>query len=252
MDNGQERFYGELATWWPLISPVSDYEEESGEIERHLRSASIGVADVLELGSGGGHVAYWLKRSFRLTLVDLSPAMLAVSASLNPECEHHTGDMTSVRLGRSFDAVLIHDAVDYLTTEDQIVATLRTAYEHCRPGGILVVLPDHTRETFEPATDHGGSDGPDGRGVRFLEWSTDPDPQDTTVRTDYAFLLRDEHGEVRVVHDVHVTGLFPQATWLRLLADAGFRSEARTEHTTEDREPRTVFVGHRPTAPSAR
>jgi SAM-dependent methyltransferase len=246
MDDGQERFYGELATWWPLISPVADYEEEIGEIERHLRSAAIPVTDVLELGSGGGHVAYWLKRSFRLTLVDLSPAMLAVSASLNPECEHHAGDMTSVRLGRSFDAVLIHDAVDYLISEDQIRATFETAYEHCRPGGVLVVLPDHTRETFAPSTDEGGSDGADGRGVRFLEWSTDPDPHDTTVRTDYAFLLRDEHGEVRVLHDVHVTGLFPVSTWLRLLAEAGFGAEARTEQTVEDRVPRTIFVGHRP------
>ncbi len=245
MDDGQEHFYGDLARWWPLISPVADYEEEAGEIARHLESGATTTVDVLELGSGGGHVAHWLKDRFRLTLVDRAPAMVEVSAELNPECDHRLGDMRTVRLGRTFDAVLLHDAVDYLCTEADLLATFATAFEHLRPGGVVVVLPDHTLETFEESTDHGGTDGPDGRGIRFLEWTVDPDPSDTTVRTDYLFVLRSPDGAVRTVHDVHVLGLFPEATWLRLLTEAGFDAQARTEHTTEDRDPRRIFVGHR-------
>jgi SAM-dependent methyltransferase len=245
-DDGQEGFYGELATWWPLISPVEDYEDEAVEIGRHLESARISVVDVLELGSGGGHVARWLKDRFRLTLVDRSASMLAVSAALNPECDHRPGDMRTVRLGRTFDAVLMHDAVDYLCSGDDLAATFRTAAVHCRPGGIVVVLPDDTRETFEPSTDHGGSDAPDGRGIRYLEWTVDPDPTDTTVRTDYVFVAREADGSVRVVHDVHVLGLFPESTWTAQLEAAGFEVEVRTEHTEEDRPPRRIFVGHAP------
>jgi hypothetical protein len=40
-----------------------------------------------------------------MTLVDLSEEMLVVSRQLNPECQHHQGDMRTVRLGRTFDAV---------------------------------------------------------------------------------------------------------------------------------------------------
>jgi SAM-dependent methyltransferase len=246
VDDGQERFYGELAEWWPLISPVADYEEEAGEIARHLSSARIEVTDVLELGSGGGHLARWLRDRFRITLVDRSPAMVEVSATLNPGCEHHLADMRSVRLGRTFDAVLIHDAVAYLLTEEDLRAAIRTAEVHCRPGGVVVLVPDDTAETFQPGTDHGGSDGPDGRGIRFLEWSTDPDPTDTMTRTDYVFLLRHADGTLRTVHDVHVTGLFPESTWLQVLTDSGLDAEARTEVTSEDRPPRRIFVGHRP------
>ena len=47
---------------------------------------------VLELGSGGGNNASHLKAQFRMTLVDRSPGMLAVSRALNPECEHVEGD----------------------------------------------------------------------------------------------------------------------------------------------------------------
>ena len=47
---GIPRFYGELAIWWPLISPREDYEEASFAATL-LSSASIPVAEVLELGT---------------------------------------------------------------------------------------------------------------------------------------------------------------------------------------------------------
>jgi SAM-dependent methyltransferase len=239
-------FYGELAPWWPLISPVEDYAEEAADAARVLMTAEIPIRDVLELGSGGGHNAFYLKRRFAMTLVDLFEPMLDVSRRLNPDCVHRQGDMRTVRLGRSFDAVFIHDAIDYMTTESELGQALETAFAHCRPGGVAVLLPDCTAETFTPQSDHGGSDAPDGRGVRYLEWSWDPDPRDGWACTEYAFLLRDADGAVRAVHETHRFGLFSRATWLELLETAGFVPDALEEDTTEDRPPRTFFVGRRP------
>jgi trans-aconitate methyltransferase len=239
-------FYGELAEWWPLISPVEDYAEEATEAATVLVMASIPVREVLELGSGGGHNAAYLKRHFAMTLVDLSSEMLAVSRRLNPECDHRQGDMRSVRLGRRFDAVFIHDAVDYMTTESELRQAVETAYAHCRPGGIAVLLPDCTAETFVAGSDHGGTDAPDGRGVRYLEWSWDPDPGDSWALTEYAFLLREADGSVRAVHETHRHGLFRHQTWLEVLHAAGFTADAVQEHTTEDRPARSFYIGRRP------
>src|SRR5215471_17022320 len=173
------QLYGDLAAWWPLISAPEEYTEEAATAAAVLNSASIPVREVLELGSGGGHNAVHLKKRFSLTLVDLSADMLAVSRRLNPECAHHQGDMRTVRLGRTFDAVFVHDAVAYMTTETDLRQAVDTAFVHCRSGGVAVFVPDEIAETFEPGTDHGGHDGADGRAVRFLEWSWDPDPDDT-------------------------------------------------------------------------
>lgn len=241
----EHRFYGDLADWWPLISPPEEYAEEVAFSETVLRSASIPVRKVLELGSGGGHNAVYLKASFAMTLVDLSQRMLDVSRRLNPECDHICGDMRTVRLGRRFDAVFVHDAVDYMTTEADLRQVMETAFEHCRRGGVAVFVPDRTREAFEPGTDHGGSDGPDGRGVRYLEWDWDPDPGDSWTLTEYAFLLRQADGSVDAVHETHRLGLFGRDDWLRLLGDAGFEPRSLVETTTEDRAPREYFVGHR-------
>lgn len=242
----RHRFYGELADWWPLISPPQEYAEEAAFAARLLNSARLPVRDVLELGSGGGHNAVHLKAHFAMTLVDLSEDMLAVSRRLNPECEHRQGDMRTVRLGREFDAVFVHDAVDYMTSEADLRKAVETAFAHCRPGGVAVFVPDDTAETYAPGTDHGGTDGAGGRGVRYLEWAWDPDPGDTWTITEYAFLLRDADGSVRVVHETHRVGLFSREVWLRLLADAGFEPTAVLEETTEDRTPREFFVANRP------
>jgi SAM-dependent methyltransferase len=241
------RFYGELASWWPLISPVEEYAEEAAEMARVLASAERPVREILELGSGGGHNAAHLATRFDLTLIDLSEQMLEVSRRRNPGCAHHQGDMRTVRLGRVFDAVLVHDAVDYMTSEEDLRAAMETAHVHCRPGGLALLVPDETVESFEPGADHGGSDDrADGRGVRYLEWSYDPDPSDTTYLTEYAFVLREPDGGVRSVHEQHRLGLFSRATWLALLADVGFEAERRVEETEEDRTPRDLFVGRRP------
>jgi SAM-dependent methyltransferase len=231
--------YTALAEWWPLLSPPSHYVEEAAELAALLAgSATPRPRAVLELGSGGGSMAFHLKRDFALTLTDRSAAMLAVSRGVNPDCEHIPGDMRSLRLGRTFDAVLIHDAIMYITTPADVRAALATAREHCRPGGAVVVVPDHVAETFTPGTDHGGEDGADGKGLRYLEWTWDPDPADGTYDVAFAFLLRHADGSVTTDGDRHRCGLFPRAAWLGWLREAGF-----TPRPVADSYGRTIFVG---------
>ena len=236
------KLYDELADWWPLLSAVDDYAEEAAFFARVLNDAcDPPPRTLLELGSGGGNNAFHLKSKFEMTLVDLSPQMLAVSRKLNPECEHREGDMRSVDLGRAFDAVFIHDAIMYMTSEADLRAAMRNAYRHCRGSGVVLFVPDCVRETFAGETEHGGHDGIDGRSLRYLEWTVDPDPEDTTFRTDYVIAMRERGGDVRVVHDYHIEGLFARADWMRLLREVGFEPS-----TIGDAWGRGLFVAKRP------
>jgi hypothetical protein len=176
-----------------------------------------------------------------MTLVDASPQMLQVSRALNPECEHREGDMRTLDLGRTFDAVFIHDAIMYMTSSADLDAAIRTAFRHCRTGGVGLFAPDCVQETFLVKTEHGGHDGDDGRSLRYLAWTVDPDPADTTFRTDFAIVLRDRRGDTRVVEDCHIEGLFPRAAWTRLLRAAGFEP-----NVTNDKWGRDLFIAKRP------
>jgi len=241
------RLYTDLAEWWPLLSAPADYEEEAEIYGRLLAEASQRPpVTLIELGSGGGNNASHLKSRFTLTLVEPSEGMLAHSRRLNPECEHVQGDMRTVRLGREFDAVFVHDAVCYMTTEEDLRRAIATAFVHCRPGGVALFAPDHLKETFADGTDHGGHNG-DGRSLRYLEWTWDPDPADSTYTVDYAYLLREQDGTVQAVHDRHVEGLFSRQQWLDWLADAGFRPRAvPVEHSELEPGTYELFVCVRP------
>jgi SAM-dependent methyltransferase len=239
------KLYDELADWWPLMSAPEDYEEEAGVYGDLLVASGVTpLHSVLELGSGGGNNASHMKSRFDLTLVELSPRMLDVSKRLNPECEHHRGDMRTVRLGRQFDAVFVHDAICYMTTIDDLRRAVDTAFVHCRPGGVALFCPDHVTETFESSSDHGGHDGI-GRALRYLEWSWDPDPSDNTYLVDYAFLLR-TGSDTRVVHDRHVEGLFSESAWLDVLRSAGFDGHPQAYKHSEVDRPIDMFLGRRP------
>ena len=90
-----------------------------------------------------------------------------------------------------------------------------------------------------------GSDGPDGRGVRYLAWSRAA--EDDTVITDYAIMLRDADGTVRVEHDRHVTGALPTEVWLEALRDAGLTPKrVALEHSEVPQGSHHVFVGIKP------
>jgi hypothetical protein len=118
----RHRLYRELASWWPLISPPEEYAEEAAFAASLLRTANPPTRTVLELGSGGGNNAFHLKNEFEMTLVDVSDEMLTVSRQLNPDCDHLRGDMRTLRLGRSFDAVFVHDAIDYMITAGRVAS----------------------------------------------------------------------------------------------------------------------------------
>lgn len=219
----QPLLYSDLVPFYRLIDPPEDHRDEAASYQAAFERALEQPQTLLELGAGAGHNASHLTARFRCTLTDLSEPMLDLSRQLNPQCEHLAGDMRTLRLGRTFDVVLVHDAVAYMTSEPDLAAAIATAFVHTRPGGAAIFAPDCLRETFcESADSSGGTSGT--RAVQYLAWQWDPDPSDDTMVVDYAFLLRNG-SDLKAVHDRHIEGLFPRATWQRLLTAAGYLVE---------------------------
>ena len=242
MAEGRDRLYGDLAWLWPIMSPPEEYADEVGHWLRQLRARlPEGRRRVLELGTGGGHFLHQLVPEYDATAVDLSDAMLAHSRRLNPGVAHHVGDMRTVRLDETFDAVLIHDAIDYMLTEDDLRAAFATARAHLAAGGLLIVAPDHYADTFTSPylDDDTKSDGE--TTLTYVEYSYDLDPTDTQVETVYTYYIV-RGGELRVEFDRHTTGLFPIATWERALSEAGFVVERVDYPVSEDGTPMWLWV----------
>jgi SAM-dependent methyltransferase len=240
----QPLLYGELTPWYRLLDPVADHADEAAAYRNALeRAGAPRGGTLLELGAGAGGNAFFVKRDFRCTLTDVSPGMLSLSRALNPDCEHLPGDMRTLRLARQFDAVMVHDAVAYMTTRADLAAMAETAFAHTRPGGAALFAPDYVRESFHERSElYSGDDGP--RALRCIEWIWDPDPADEAYVAEYAFLLRDGV-DIKAVHDRHVEGLFARAIWVEVLSAAGYRVEL-ADRPFDDTTTDQIFICRRP------
>ena len=263
------RMYNDFAHLWPLISHHSDYETEA----RHWRDALTaelgqGRLRILELGVGGGnnlhHILYpdcdgspsanaacsgeHMRRAspaHDAVVVDPSAEMLANCKLLNPTVEQHIGDMRSVRLNsdRNLDAVLIHDAVCYLLSEDDIKATLETARIHLRTGGALIMAPDWYTETYPGTKLDAGIRRDVTPEFASIEYDHDPDPDDSTLESVFIYIIKNEDGSVRVEEDRHITGVFSIRVWLSLMEQAGFRAKCLPYPVHEDGRDGYLLIG---------
>ena len=68
----------------------------------------------------------------------------------------------------------------------------------------------------------------------------------STYVTDYAIVARGPGDELRIVHDRHTLGLFPRATWERLIVDVGLELVDTTVENPYELE-QAAFVARRPT-----
>jgi SAM-dependent methyltransferase len=242
------RLYNDLAWLWPILSDPAHYRGEAASFRDAIRGhATIPTRTLLDLGCGGGHNDSHLKADFQVTGVDLSAGMLEHARRLNPEATYIQADLRMVRLGASFDAVIIADAIDYMLTEADLAAAFATAHAHLRPGGVFCTYAEYTREHFVQNRNKCLTRSQGDVALTFLENAYDPDASDTTFEATFVCLIR-ERGRLRIETDRGLLGLFDLPTWRRLLSAAGFEV-VETRLDDEDEPPIPMFVCIKPFSP---
>jgi len=242
------RLYNDLAWLWPLWGDPDNYAPYCQNITRIIRQhAQREVKTLLNICCGGGKNIYNLKGEFEITGLDLSPAMLALARELNPECAYVQADMRNFSLNEKFDAILIDDGIAYITNEADLRRVFERGFVHLEPGGVMIVGPDYTTETYIQNESHITLAAPKYKpaniDVVFVENYYDPDPGDTACEGLILYIIR-ENGELRIEQDFHQLGIFPLATWRRLLPEAGFKVREADYH--EDGKDYIEFVCIKP------
>ncbi|MEM9881472.1 MAG: class I SAM-dependent methyltransferase [Planctomycetota bacterium] len=254
------RLYDDLAWLWPHLSPPEQYAAEADTLDRLItQHLGPGPQRLLELGAGGGHTLVHLDARGRrggrhhAVAVDRSDPMLAHCRRLIPGIETHVADMRDVRLDRTFDAVLIHDAIDYLLTPADVVTALATAHTHLRPGGLAFIAPTYTRETFVDGDVADDGTTTDDDELTYFTYVHDPDPTDDTFEMILLYLIR-PHGlpsassrrDVRVAEDRHTCGLFAHEQWLQMIQRAGMTPLPYLK----EENAWSLYLARRPTTPT--
>lgn len=130
-------YYG---NYYDLIYKDKNYLKEVKYISKLLKKFHQKKhLDILEFGSGTGkHGNLLAKFGYNVHGIELSKKMVSRSNPKNGfTCQQ--GDITKIKLGRSFDAVLsLFHVVNYQITNNQINAVFSNAFKHLNSKGIFI------------------------------------------------------------------------------------------------------------------
>lgn len=98
-------------------------------------------ASILDIGCGTGRdLASLAREGADCTGIDVLPAMIEYARATRPQLRLEVGDMRSLRLGRTFDAILcMGSALMYAIADRDLRATMQTFVAHAHPGTLLVL-----------------------------------------------------------------------------------------------------------------
>jgi len=125
--------------YYDLLYRDKDYAAEVEYVHELLRRHGVAGRELLEFGSGTGkHGRLLAQRGYRVLGIEVAEQMVARAASA-PGFETRQGDIRTVRLDRTFDAVLsLFHVVSYQTANDDVQAVFARAAEHLRHGGLFI------------------------------------------------------------------------------------------------------------------
>ena len=131
--------FNAYSRYYDLLYGDKDYVAETEYIAGLLERLGVSGKRLVEFGSGTGkHGRLLAKRGYEVTGIERSPEMVALAESA-PGFFCQQGDICTVQLGQTFDAVLsLFHVVSYQTTNDAVQAVFARAAEHLETGGLFV------------------------------------------------------------------------------------------------------------------
>jgi SAM-dependent methyltransferase len=227
---------------YDLLYRDKDYEAEARYVAQTLRSVQGDARTVLELGCGTGrHGRLLAAKGFAVHGVERSPDMVALAqaaartAAPAPgsfTCE--AGDLRTIALGRTFDAVIaLFHVVSYQTTDDDLRATFAAAAQHLAPGGVLLFDVWHGPAVLAQRPERRVKTVGDARLEVVRTARPELDADRCLVKVSYDMECRDRRsGEVERFSEDHlIRYLFPQEIEA-LAAQHGMRVVASEEFLT--------------------
>ncbi|MEV6056930.1 class I SAM-dependent methyltransferase [Streptomyces sp. NPDC052107] len=129
-----------------------DYASQAAAIADWILRRNGEASSLLDVACGTGLHLSHLGDRFQAAGVDVSQAMVGQAQKRNPAARIERGDMRSFRLGCRFDAVTcMFSSITYTGTVDGLNQTLKNFADHLNPGGVCIVEPYLTPQSWDDA-----------------------------------------------------------------------------------------------------
>jgi len=228
------------AAFYDTIYSFKNYEREAQQlhalIQQHKRSPGMTLLDVA-CGTGA-HIPF-LREHYAVEGLDLDANLLAIARQRNPDITFHQADMLDFDLGHSFDVmVCLFSSIGYVKTADKMKQAIQNMSRHAQPGGLVIVEPWLTPDTYRPGMPHAlFIDRPELKIARMNLSMV----EDGLSVLDFHYLIATSDG-VDYFTERHELGLFTHADYLE-----AFRvSRLNVVHDPEGLMGRGLYIGIRP------
>ena len=211
--------FSKTPRYYDKIYSSKNYQAEAQRlialIQENLRS---GGNQLLDVACGTGHHIEYLKEHFAVEGLDISEELLEIARQRNPDVLFHQADMIQFELGKRFDVVTcLFSSIGYVRTIENLRRAINCMAQHVKPGGVVVIEPWFTPDTWRPGTVH----------AQFVD---EPELKIARVNTSFAdgrlsyfdlhYLIGTPEGTEHFV-ERHELGLFEQGEMVAAFEETG-------------------------------
>jgi ubiquinone/menaquinone biosynthesis C-methylase UbiE len=147
--------FSQTAQWYDKIYlSMKDYRAEADKLTAIIRAYQRSPGNrLLDVACGTGLHLSSLQQHFQVEGLDLDEGLLAIARQRLPNVPLHHADMTDFNLGCTFDVVTcLFSAIGYVKTLDKLSRAVQCMGRHLAPGGVVLIEPWFTPETWYPGT----------------------------------------------------------------------------------------------------
>ena len=216
--------FSETAELYDLFYDWKDYAGEAAKIHELAEGRAPRARTLLDVACGTGRHLEHLRAWYEVQGVDLDEGLLEVARQRLPDVPFGLADMRDFDLGRRFDVVTcLFSSIGYVQTPEALRSAIAAMGRHVEPGGVLIVEPWLTPETFDPTHPSRAMvvEQPGLQGVRL---------NDTRVEgrlsiMDFHYLFGRPGQPVEHLVETHTLGLFTDAEHSAAFEAAGLTVE---------------------------
>ena len=214
--------YTKSAAYYDQLYHFMDHADLAARVRERVLERMPTARTLLDVGCGTGQHLHHLSSRFEVEGVDLNPDLLRIARERCPGVPLHEGDMTTFMLPRRYDVIIcLFSSIAYVRTLERMRAAVANFARHLNPGGVALVEPWYTPETFWTDTLTGNVAD---HGDLKIYWMYTSRRVDRLSVLDIHYLVGQPSG-VEHFTERHEMGLFTHAEYLTAFRDAGLEPE---------------------------
>jgi SAM-dependent methyltransferase len=211
--------YLKSSEFYDALYHFVDYEGAAKTLTQWIHTEMHDAGTLLDVACGTGRHLEHLQGTFAVEGLDLNAALLEQAKRRCPGVPLHCGNMLDFSLGKTFDVVAcLFSSIAYVRTRENMERAVLTMARHVRPGGLLIVEPWFTPDSFWVG--HVVSNHVDTDDLK-ITWSYVSERDGDVSVLDIHYLVASRSG-VEHFAERHELGLFTRADYAAALERAGF------------------------------